>query len=771
MSILQAYRGLRSWRQAGPKVEEIPLSTSRNLVAVCQSTRDMAHREEEGAARVIFEFGVEPAAKPGFEVLQRLGVGDSNGSDPTPPSAVPLTALSDTNGHVVGMGPSSEVLQRLGFGNCTTAQTRVPALANVAGTAEGGAMAAVVEARTKARADVVTTAQLPPRRSRAQAQAAPPWKPVARVGQTEVQQSGGIGALRPFCRLAEVRRGIKSSPALIPDQIETTEQLVEKIELSARWCGGAADGREPQHVARVQFAEALNYPPLEIRFTPPADGSGGACRRRLIVQLPPPAPPKKEEQADDGAAVSAGSFDKPPTNALARALWLKAKSRVANQQRCMEAWVYEANGGFTHHASVEPRATAPPQPGAEARGSGGADDGAKARALWQQAARPSRRMSVVGLVADLQQLDPTGLPVSRAAAGAAVAATAEDGMSSGWLVAEKSGAVRVHRGRRGLGRSLNPSDTSAVRKLLEASSPCTGTVAEAVLQLLPNALAGRPIAEVVDADVGRLSPLVRSVGRTPQLGALYAEMLNAVAFARSQRVQEGGRLQPSGLFHVAIDCPGRGHSGGDDRTMVDRPEALLADVVRCLGKRHAFAIVGATRGASSVLRAVAAHPGLTNFVVVQNPMLEGPGAAEQLGCLTILQPTLIAVDARARGENGKPSPDLTRAERPAERLRRSLPLGSLVEASKMSLVKLMSSQMFAMFEQHEWRAHLPDLGATKQLPLLSRLAGGVNAWAKAEPSAPTAASSGSSASVTTEIAEDQPTGKLRRAPIRPKTAL
>ena len=55
--------------------------------------------------------------------------------------------------------------------------------------------------------------------------------------------------------------------------------------------------------------------------------------------------------------------------------------------------------------------------------------------------------------------------------------------------------------------------------------------------------------------------------------------------------------------------------------------------------------------------------------------------------------------------------------------------------------------------------------------LLSRLAGGVNAWAKAEPSAPTTASSGSSASVTTEIAEDQPTEKLRRAPIRAKTAL
>ena len=47
----------------------------------------------------------------------------------------------------------------------------------------------------------------------------------------------------------------------------------------------------------------------------------------------------------------------------------------------------------------------------------------------------------------------------------------------------------------------------------------------------------------------------------------------------------------------------------------------------------------------------------------------------------------------------------------------------------MTATRQMATQMFALCAAHEWRAHLPDLGATA-LPLLSRLAGGVTAWTK-----------------------------------------
>ena len=42
------------------------------------------------------------------------------------------------------------------------------------------------------------------------------------------------------------------------------------------------------------------------------------------------------------------------------------------------------------------------------------------------------------------------------------------------------------------------------------------------------------------------------------------------------------------------------------------------------------------------------------------------------------------------------------------------------------MVQHLASSMFKSFKEHEWRGHLPGLGYEKQLPLLSRLAGGVN---------------------------------------------
>jgi hypothetical protein len=54
----------------------------------------------------------------------------------------------------------------------------------------------------------------------------------------------------------------------------------------------------------------------------------------------------------------------------------------------------------------------------------------------------------------------------------------------------------------------------------------------------------------------------------------------------------------------------------------------------------------------------------------------------------------------------------------------------------------MATQIFSLCAAHEWRAHLPDLGATAW-PLLSRLAGGVTAWAqRGAPDAPAAGPAG-----------------------------
>ena len=116
-------------------------------------------------------------------------------------------------------------------------------------------------------------------------------------------------------------------------------------------------------------------------------------------------------------------------------------------------------------------------------------------------------------------------------------------------------------------------------------------------------------------------------------------------------------------------------------------------MVRCLGKRHALAIVGEARAATCVLRAVSAQPSLASFVAVRDPSLEaaGQGSAltgaaltrsvvSSLGLTTVLQPTLIVLDSLANQPK-----DAEGAAEP-EQLRRSLPICSLVDASNTKKV-------------------------------------------------------------------------------------
>ena len=285
------------------------------------------------------------------------------------------------------------------------------------------------------------------------------------------------------------------------------------------------------------------------------------------------------------------------------------------------------------------------------------------------------------------------------------------------------------------------------------------------MQLLPMVLAARSLSELV-ASASMLTPLARSVGSSHSLSVLYEDMQRQVVTVLDKRPTAQSLrflIQPSGLFHVAIDCPGCGRSPGDARAITENSEALLADVVRCLGKRHAVAIVGGGRAATYVLRAISAQPNLTSFVAMRDPSLElcatapghapwetsAPGRAphpraviSSLGLTTVLQPTLIVLDALVN------QPKDAEAAAEPEHLRRSLPICSLVEASgtkKVPAARQMAAQIFALCEAHEWRAHLPDLGAT-DLPLLSRLAGGVTAWAKRGAPASQSAGSGSAAS-------------------------
>jgi pimeloyl-ACP methyl ester carboxylesterase len=193
---------------------------------------------------------------------------------------------------------------------------------------------------------------------------------------------------------------------------------------------------------------------------------------------------------------------------------------------------------------------------------------------------------------------------------------------------------------------------------------------------------------------------------------LYDELVSEVP-----PVEEQSPREPQGLFHVALDLPGCGQSEGRLKAFNDDPAQVLADVAKCLGKTHVFALVGAGNGANAILRALAKQPMLANFVTLCNPTADKAATGGQ-GAI-VLQPTLIV-----QTEKGTKAP----IEGSGRSLISALPRGLLVEPVEADFVKITAGRSLRLFEQYSWRAHLPDAGTTKGLPRLSRLAGGLQAW-------------------------------------------
>lgn len=133
---------------------------------------------------------------------------------------------------------------------------------------------------------------------------------------------------------------------------------------------------------------------------------------------------------------------------------------------------------------------------------------------------------------------------------------------------------------------------------------------------------------------------------------------------------------PSGFFHVAIDCPGYGGTPGNAKvappfnqiTTCDwskckrrhsvrrqvvrsNPTGLFREVLASLAKSHAFAVVGASQGASAVLTAAKEDPSLCNFVVVSSSPRPSP-----LCRRSTLLPTPLRMQSARNVQRSAPCP-------------------------------------------------------------------------------------------------------------------
>ena len=70
----------------------------------------------------------------------------------------------------------------------------------------------------------------------------------------------------------------------------------------------------------------------------------------------------------------------------------------------------------------------------------------------------------------------------------------------------------------------------------------------------------------------------------------------------------GSGSKPPAFFHVAISSPLANASGG--RVKSAKPHLVIGDIVKSLGKQHAYALVGAAESAGHIFNALLKVPTL-----------------------------------------------------------------------------------------------------------------------------------------------------------------
>jgi len=174
-----------------------------------------------------------------------------------------------------------------------------------------------------------------------------------------------------------------------------------------------------------------------------------------------------------------------------------------------------------------------------------------------------------------------------------------------------------------------------------------------------------------------------------------------------------------GFYHVAIDCPGYGRSVGSRQIVRSYPGALLAAVVQSLGKAAAYCLVGSSQGACAVLNAVLERADLTHYAAVCHPVGHAPARYT-----AIQQPVLLAFDVEDQGHPVSVG----------RIMKKHLPLPHYFEFAASSepdwLARNFARELLAMFA-----AYPPvynKTGQSSRLPDLTRLAGGLLAWTRAQ---------------------------------------
>ena len=354
---------------------------------------------------------------------------------------------------------------------------------------------------------------------------------------------------------------------------------------------------------------------------------------------------------------------------------------------------------------------------------------------------------------------------------------------SGWLIYTSGAAPKASVGSRAFGRAVLASEVEETTRSVSGTEPGVGRLQDVQRRLTAAATGGVPIsrllgAEAVEAveavEAGAPSPLQRkgsvepptpsplrkasvegsSFGQgrprkeapeapllqaivadaDPDFYSLYEEMSALLLDAPGGDVEQVD-LEPAGLFHVAIDCPGYGKTGGSNKSVKLQPASLIGEVIAALAKQYALALVGSSLGAAAVFSALLEQPSLASFIAVREPFGQ---QIERYSSL--LHPTVVVVDKEDR-DRAKIGRQLKGAMLHVTYDERSSRQEPRFEDARLAQLLLHS------LRNNHWRGQMHGLGASTKLPLLTRLAGGIHAW-RAEASAPKGAAPGATVAPT-----------------------
>jgi hypothetical protein len=315
----------------------------------------------------------------------------------------------------------------------------------------------------------------------------------------------------------------------------------------------------------------------------------------------------------------------------------------------------------------------------------------------------------------LAEASPTAAPPFRDSPLTRLMAPALAGACRTWLLAtlspDPSDAGDSAATLRFAGRAARITTAATAGRTVEWVDPAPDPMAGDVRD--PDAALGRRTAWITTAGFGDVYARVAGDPADPLILYVHGSGPRNSSLQWNFLVPQ---LRGAGFYHVAIDCCGYGRSPGDRQAIRSYPGALIRDVVRALGKTVAYALVGSSQGACAVLNAALSEPDIAHFIAVCHPVGHNPARYT-----AISQPTLLAFDTEDAGH----------PVAVGRIMRRHLPRPHYFEFVGSEapgwLEEHFADELRAMFASYP--APRNARGASAKLPDLSRLAGGLRAWA------------------------------------------